>query len=618
MLSVWFTDFMFQAKIVGKIMEKRCFLKECDIENVGFYANRLLETEMLNWLQRQIIDALRYGHSGEYNYDGGKKLMTESTIYVNVYGQEASIIQEAGRINQMIDTTDVAIYGSDIKRPIRYYNEEQNPIIRKALEIETKYLKEYGYENKIVLIPMPDNPPVTQPQLPALPQIHNASAETSLSGVHWITHEKPTELEIANYVLSKVRLVRIGERAFEYTDGYYRHMSDNDLDTCILKHAKHLLQVRGHSAQIMAVRKAILADDRIQVDSLGCENMVCLNNGILDLNSMTFMPHNPQYLFDYKLNVTWPANWGNTTPPTPVFDSFLQTASGGDPVWMRRALEIMGCILVNDCKSKKFYLLQGKGDSGKSVFGNFLRDFFDAKQVSALSLYDFDGRFSMAAIAESKLNLSMDLTNGTLTEKAAAQLKMLTGGDMISVEQKNKPIHSTYVRCSLLFGTNHRLKAASMNDPAFISRVCYLPFYHSVPHHLQDRNLNTKLRWEMFGVFCKAVVAYKNLVARGYEFSGSQKFAPINAMAFGDQVSDQDDMMDAFVSQCLALNSVAFTPTDALFVAYTSFCNGQGIQDYNTFSKNLSNMLAGNAAVKSTRKRIGKENKRGYEGICLR
>lgn len=51
-----------------------CFLKECDIEKVGFYANRILETEMLNWLQRQIIDALRHGHSGEYNYDGGKNL----------------------------------------------------------------------------------------------------------------------------------------------------------------------------------------------------------------------------------------------------------------------------------------------------------------------------------------------------------------------------------------------------------------------------------------------------------------------------------------------------------------------------------------------------------------
>ena len=609
---------MFRAKIVRKMTEKMCFLKECDIEKVGFYANRILETEMLNWLQRQIVYALRHGHSGEYNYDGGKQLMTESTIYVNVYGQEASIIQEAGRINQMIDTTDTAIYGSDLKRPIRYYNEEQNPIIRKALEIETKYLKEYGYENKIVLIPMPDNPPAPQPQFPALPQIHNASAETPLAGVHWITHEKPTELEIANYVLSKVRLVRIGERAFEYTDGYYRQMSDNDLDTCILKYAKHLLQVRGHSAQIMAVRKAILADDRIQVDSLGCENMVCLNNGILDLNSMTFMPHNPQYLFDYKLNVTWPANWGNTTPPTPVFDSFLQTASGGDPVWMRRALEIIGVILVNDLKTKKFYLLQGSGDSGKSVFGNLLRGFFDAKQVSAVSLYDFDGRFSMAAIAESKINLSMDMTAGTITEKSTSQLKMLTGGDMLAIEAKNKPIYSAYVRCSLLFGTNHRLKAASMNDPAFLRRICYLPFRYPVPPERQDRNLNAKLRQEAFGIFAKAVVAYKNLVMRGYEFSGDDVYAPVNAMAFGDQISDQDDMMDAFVSQCLVLNPVAFTPTDALFVAYTSFCNGQGIQDYNTFSKNLSNMLAGNAAVKPTRKRIGKENKRGYEGICLR
>ena len=247
-----------------------------------------------------------------------------------------------------------------------------------------------------------------------------------------------------------------------------------------------------------------------------------------------------------------------------------------------------------------------------------LKEFFDAKQVSALSLYDFDGRFSMAAIAESKLNLSMDLSNGTLTERATAQLKMLTGGDMISVEQKNKPIHSAYVRCSLLFGTNHRLKAASMNDPAFIRRICYLPFYHSVPHHLQDRNLNTKLRQEVFGIFCKSVVAYKNLVARGYEFSGSQKFAPINAMAYGDVVNDQEDILSAFVSQCLVLNPMAFTPTDILFSAYNAFCNGQGIQDYNTFSKNLSNILAGNAAVKATRKRLGKDNKRGYEGVALR
>lgn len=541
--------------------------------------------------------------------------MERTPIYVEVYGTEASIIEEARRINQMIDETNRAIHGPDTICPLRQHNEEQRAIIGKALEIERKYQSEYGFHNKVVLVPVWGNPPAPQPQWTGVQQTQMVSVENSLSGIHWAQHEKPTDLDIALFVLEKVRLVRIGERVFGYTDGYYKAMSDNDID---MKVAGHLIQLKGSSFQIIAVRRAILANDRIQVEKLGCENMVCLNNGILDLNSMTFMPHNPHYLFDYKLNVTWQAGYTNSPPPTPVFDGFLQTASGGDPDWMMRALEIIGCILVNDCKSKKFYLMQGTGNSGKSVFGNMLRDFFDAKQVSALSLYDFDGRFSMAAIAESKLNLSMDLTNGTLTEKAAAQLKMLTGGDMISVEQKNKPIHSAYVRCSLLFGTNHRLKAASMNDPAFVRRICYLPFYHSVPHHLQDRNLNTKLRQEMFGIFCKAMVAYKNLVARGYEFSGNQKFAPTNAMAYGDVVNDQEEIMVAFINQCLVLNPMAFTPTDILFSAYNAFCNGQGIQDYNTFSKNLSNMLAGNAAVKATRKRLGKDNKRGYEGIALR
>lgn len=487
----------------------------------------------------------------------------------------------------MIDETNRAIHGPDTICPLRHHNEEQRAIIGKALEIERKYQLEYGLQNEVVLVPVWVNPPAPQPQCPAVQQMQMVSVENELSSIHWVQHEKPTDLDIALFVLAKVRLVRIGERVFQYKCGYYQAMSDNDLDTCILKVAGHLIQLKGSSSQIIAVRRAILANDSIQVEKLGCENMVCLNNGVLDLNSMTFMPHDPRYLFDYKLDVTWPANWGNTAPPTPVFDSFLQTASGGDPVWMMRALEIIGVILVNDLKTKKFYLVQGGSDSGKSVFGNLLRGFFDAKQVSAVSLYDFDGRFSMAAIAESKLNLSMDLTNGTLTEKAVAQLKMLTGGDMLAIEAKNKPIYSAYVRSALLFGTNHRLKAVSMNDPAFLRRICYLPFGYPVKPECQDRNLNVKLRQEAFGIFTKAVVAYKNLVARGYAFSGDDVYAPVNAMAFGDQISDQDDMMAAFVSQCLVLNPMAFTPTDALFVAYTSFCNGQGVQDYNTFSKNL-------------------------------
>ena len=39
--------------------------KECDIENVGFYANRILKTEVLNWLQRHMTTAFQCSHSGE-------------------------------------------------------------------------------------------------------------------------------------------------------------------------------------------------------------------------------------------------------------------------------------------------------------------------------------------------------------------------------------------------------------------------------------------------------------------------------------------------------------------------------------------------------------------------
>ena len=85
------------------------------------------------------------------------------------------------------------------------------------MEIERKYQRQYGYQSRVVLIPVWGDAPAPRPQPAALPQTQAISVEDSLSGVHWVPHEKPTELEIANYVLTKVRLVRIGERVFEYT-----------------------------------------------------------------------------------------------------------------------------------------------------------------------------------------------------------------------------------------------------------------------------------------------------------------------------------------------------------------------------------------------------------------
>lgn len=73
--------------------------------------------------------------------------VTQPITYVNVYDQEAAIIQEARRIDQMIDTMDASVYGSTVRMPIRQYNEEQHLIVSRALEIERKYQRQYGYQH---------------------------------------------------------------------------------------------------------------------------------------------------------------------------------------------------------------------------------------------------------------------------------------------------------------------------------------------------------------------------------------------------------------------------------------------------------------------------------------
>ena len=145
---------------------------------------------------------------------------------------------------------------------------------------------------------------------------------------------------------------------------------------------------------------------------------------------------------------------------------------------------MLGYIFACDTDGKVFFLLQGVSNSGKSVLLELLRSMFNPEAVSTLDLYRLGDRFSGAALIEKKLNICGDLPNRTLSAQAVATLKQITGRDLMTVEEKYKPLATMAPAINLVFASNFPIRMAE-EDTALLSRMVVIPFRFSIPTEQQ-------------------------------------------------------------------------------------------------------------------------------------
>ena len=293
----------------------------------------------------------------------------------------------------------------------------------------------------------------------------------------------------------------------------------------------------------------------------------------------------------------------------------MHQIAGGNELLILRLKQATGYIIAPDNRAKRFPLLQGRGDTGKSVYGNLMESFFDESAVSHLDIFRFRERFSLSTLVDKRLNISMDMPRGELSDQAASSIKELTGRDPVTVEEKYKAPRSAVISCSLVFGTNHVLKLKSP-DEAFAKRVLLLPFIYPVPKERQDHYLLEKLVAEKSGVLYVALMAYRDLLPTNYTFAGDELYTFENQVA--EQHKSVAESMAEFV-QCCCVEANVFTPTEVLFNAYIAFglaAEAAVIHDSAAFSRQFS-MICGNSVTRK-KQRVNGVPVNGYLGVALK
>lgn len=332
-----------------------------------------------------------------------------------------------------------------------------------------------------------------------------------------------------------------------------------------------------------------------------------VRNGVLDLNTGALMKPDPSLLVSISLDVDY-----DPQAHSRVWDRVLLDITGDDRDYRLFLREHFGAMLGGRNDWERFTILQGPGGSGKSTFGNTIRNVLGPYALSAN--HDTFSRQragsireDLAAFTGKRYIVDMELPDGHRLDPSI--IKMLSGRDIIRARKlyqggsEIKPTWSIVVACNLL----PTLDPAP--DSGFWRRVLVLPFRRRprrVDRHLKDKLATQQAR--------TAVLAW--LVAGYRAYASRPPHAPVRLPHIVQTACAEYRMRYDHLSYWLEICTIpkpdAQSSNHALYSSYLEFCDHYSIEEKLT-PEHLSRYL-NNQGYAPYRTKID----RGRKGILVK
>ena len=393
----------------------------------------------------------------------------------------------------------------------------------------------------------------------------------------------PAPIETAHRFTSRIPTIVAGESLSVYHMLCYRKLSTPDALRTITEVCRDEVQAAGDPGYTQRVYNALLQEPRIVRSEVQSDpRYIPFLNGLLDWRSGILYPHDPSTVTTYVLNAHYLPNGGRT----PHFDQLLHTIAGGDQNLIARIWQMLGVILSPDMAAKAFFVLQGPSDTGKSLFAQFIAEFFSEDTVSRMNLHDLKQNFAPANLEGRRLCISSDAQSGALDPVATSLIKQATGGDAISADVKFKDRIQFRCAAKFVLVTNHAVRTKDP-DEAFFRRAVAIPFRYAVDRtaQLPQDLLLSQLRGEMDAIASQASAEYCRLANNRFIFAGD---FPLNdpSVVQNPSYAKEDNLADLirrFIQVCLEPCEGTWIATSECYDAFQQFA-GAGILTQHHFS----------------------------------
>lgn len=196
--------------------------------------------------------------------------------------------------------------------------------------------------------------------------------------------------------------------------------------------------------------------------------IVNFRNGLYDLDKDCYLSHTPGVFSLNQLNCIY-----NPDAKCEDVDKLLDNVSCNNKGIRTLLEEMLGYILIGDCRFQRSFILLGEGSNGKSVFLDMITSWLGSENCSSLALEDLSDRFRPSQLVGKMVNIGDD--SGADLLKNTAIFKKLVTGDPLTVEFKHGQPFSYANRAKMIFSANN-LPPSSDKSNGFMRRMTIIPF----------------------------------------------------------------------------------------------------------------------------------------------
>lgn len=438
--------------------------------------------------------------------------------------------------------------------------------------------------------------------------VHNNVAEANNSK----ESEENNSYHIARDMVASLDIRRCAGKLFIRRVNVHEMLDAEKLEGEVLDHLKRTGSSIKRS-KIKDICYFLDIDNDIREETGSSTSYMAFTNGVVLDNTLRYVSIGYDVFLSHRVNAAYnPALSGMC--PTAI--RFIEAAMGGNPILIKRVWQAIAFVISN-APVKKFLILEGVGDSGKSQLMSLFENLFDNDNFP-LKLKEFEDKFLIERISGRKLICCADLPKSVLSETAVGNIKAITGGDRINGQAKFKTPYKLETGGSqrLVFATNHAIILKEKDD-AFDKRTVYIPFVNAVPIENQDPQLLNKLISEKDAIVTTALQYLPELLATNFTFAGEEETDAMLSVYNAFANREFSGIVEDFLAENIELAPDVFTSTDELLKA---FAERTGVViDISNFGKYIKEALFRmSPAITEARATINGVKHRGYSGIRIK
>jgi putative DNA primase/helicase len=347
------------------------------------------------------------------------------------------------------------------------------------------YRQQFGSDNALAHF----NKNLIKPELPTVTKLN---MQTELSSMNLSQMASSQRAELLNqYYDNNLAINLTTDEIYYYKDNAWQPISDKML----MRTLADLFTQSGEPFNPLRISSAV-ESLRLSLPIMGTpqKDLICFKNGVYELKSQTFRPHNKQDWLLVSNDIDYYPAKENESFDThaPNFAKWLKRASGNQDK-AKNILAALYMILANRHDWQLFLEVTGAGGSGKSVFAE-IATMLSGKNNTVIGTMDaLEKARDRALIVGYSLVILPDQPRYM---GSGAGLKAITGGDEVAIDPKHKQPYSCKIPAVVLVINNEAMRFNERNGGISRRRVIF-HFGEVIPEKERDLNLVSKIEQEL-------------------------------------------------------------------------------------------------------------------------